>query len=372
MIPKFTSSFEELEEKLGALGNLIQRQAEEAVVSSQKDAQEDVRFSSIVVTLAILCSVIVGFFIAQSIIRPLNAMLAGLSTSVATLKASSQVIARQGEGLAQRSTEQAASLQTTSASLSQMASLSKSNSTSTERAAGLSGKVKERAETGVSTMRDLDKAISAIQGAADETSAIIHSIQEIAFQTNLLALNAAVEAARAGESGKGFAVVAEEVRNLAQRSAQAAQDTASKIHRSKELSQLGVQVSQQVGGLLEEIRVHATDAAVVVAEISSAVREQSVGAQEISRGMTELDSVTQENAASAEESAASGQELSLQAQTVETFVHELDRLITGGSRERSVPTYSAPSAARPTRLPQTNIRYSPKRDEDSSHFHMLN
>ena len=176
-------------------------------------------------------------------------------------------------------------------------------------------------------MDKMKTAVTSIKSAADETVEIIKSIDEIAFQTNLLALNAAVEAARAGEAGRGFAVVAEEVRNLAQRSATAAKDTADKIRRAADLANNGVAVANEVDRSLAEIRDFAGKAAGLVKEIALASKEQSKGLEGINEAVTQLDKVTQQNAAAAEQSAASSQSLLDQVRTLNEVIASLSRAL---------------------------------------------
>ena len=205
----------------------------------------------------------------------------------------------------------------------------KHNADNAQQANNLTTSVHELSQRGVKSMDQMGQAIGDIKKAADETSLIIKIIDDIAFQTNLLALNAAVEAARAGDAGKGFAVVAEEVRKLAQRSAEAAKDTATKITRSKELADHGVQVSSEVSASLREINASSVKAAELVREIAAASTEQSTGVDQVNTAVSELDKVTQQNAALAEESAAAGEELLAQARNSDNVVQGLTLLVRG-------------------------------------------
>jgi methyl-accepting chemotaxis protein len=230
--------------------------------------------------------------------------------------------------------------------------MTKRNADSANQAKQLANQTRSAAETGATDVHAMNAAMDAIKSSSDNIAKIIKTIDEIAFQTNILALNAAVEAARAGEAGAGFAVVAEEVRALAQRSAQAARETAEKIEDSISKSEHGVQISAKVSTSLNEIVEKARKVDSLVAEIAQASQEQSQGIGQVLTAVTQMDKVTQSNAASAEESASAAEELSAQAATVDDAVTALQELVGGHTTARrdlakaaSAPKPMAPIAA---------------------------
>lgn len=203
------------------------------------------------------------------------------------------------------------------------------NNENTKQAAMLSKQAMDSAHKGNKEMENMMESMTEIKRSSDQIFKIINVIEEIAFQTNILALNAAVEAARAGEAGMGFAVVAEEVRNLAQRSAQAAKDTSGIIETNIVMSEKGVEVSRKVKDALMEINVQAQKVSELMDEVSAASDEQSQGISQINKAITQMDQVVQENAASAEESASASQELSAQAETMKDTIAQLIAIIEG-------------------------------------------
>jgi len=241
------------------------------------------------------------------------------STTVQVATAAEQ-ISSGSQGLSQGASEQASSLEEISSSLEEMSSMTKQNAENAKQAKALSESARQSADRGNEAMGRMQKAIVEIKTSSDQTAKILKTIDEIAFQTNLLALNAAVEAARAGEAGKGFAVVAEEVRNLAQRSAEAARNTANMIESSVKSAEGGVRITEEVAKALAEIVEGATKVNDLVGEIAAASQEQRQGIDQVNVGVTQLNTLTQSNAASAEESASASEELSAQAQSMEALV----------------------------------------------------
>jgi methyl-accepting chemotaxis protein len=206
--------------------------------------------------------------------------------------------------LSESSYHQAASLEETSASLDEMASMTRQNASNTGEANNLMTAAKQSIERANVSMTDLTKSMKEIADASEQTQKIIKSIDEVAFQTNLLALNAAVEAARAGEAGASFAVVAEEVRNLAMRATDSAKNTAALIEDIVNKVKGGENLVSVTNDAFSEVTVSSAKVVELMSEIAAASQEQSQGIDQVNRAMGDMNKVTQQNAANAEELAA--------------------------------------------------------------------
>lgn len=237
-------------------------------------------------------------------VEKLEYTLSAVSANARSISASAAEIRSAADDLAQRTEQQAASVEETAAALEEITTTTRDATLRAQEAEDLVRKAHQAAQTSGSVVCDAVSAMQAIATSSGEINNIIGVIDDIAFQTNLLALNAGVEAARAGEAGKGFAVVAQEVRELAQRSAQAAREIKSLITTSGEQVKSGVDLVGQTGTALQEIVGHVEEINNRVRSINTASREQVVGLQEINGAITTIDQTTQRNAAMVEESTA--------------------------------------------------------------------
>jgi methyl-accepting chemotaxis protein len=273
----------------------------------------------------------IGILLSRSIASALNRVISSLSAGSDQISSASSQVSESSQSLAEGASEQASSLEETSASLEELSSMTRRNSDNARQADAMAEETRTVAENSKETMDRMGSVIGSIKQSADQTARIIKTIDEIAFQTNLLALNAAVEAARAGDAGKGFAVVAEEVRNLAQRSAEAAKSTSSLIEESQKNAERGVAVSSEVAGILGAIVEKVRKLAQLIGEVSAASQEQSKGIGQISTAVEQMDKVTQANAASAEESASASEEMFAQSKELGDMVAVLVGIVKGAS-----------------------------------------
>ena len=274
-------------------------------------------------------------------VENLELALSQVAESTAQVAAASGQISSGSQNLAQGANEQASSLEEVSASLEEMSSMTRQNADNAMQAKNLSGEADQNAAVGTEAMGRMSSSIQKIKESSDQTAKIVKTIDEIAMQTNLLALNAAVEAARAGEAGRGFAVVAEEVRNLAQRSAQAAKNTADMIGESVKNADDGVKISREVARSFEQITTSSRKVNDLIAEIAAASKEQAVGIKQVNDAVSQMDKVTQQNAANAEESASASEELSSQATELQAMVNQF-RLSKVASQGMAMAHTSAP------------------------------
>ena len=280
-------------------------------------------------------------FRAKGLIRePLeraNASMCELLTRIQTageqIASGSAQISDSSQALSQGATESSASLQQITATMSVMDGQTRQAAESAGQADHLATRAKTAAEKGNERMQQMMDAIAEISASGQNISKIIKTIDEIAFQTNLLALNAAVEAARAGQHGKGFAVVAEEVRNLAARSAKAAQETSDLIEGSVQKTRNGTEIAGETEKALKEIVDGIVSATDLVKGIAAAAGEQVEKIGQVCIGLEQIDSVTQQNTASTEESAAAAEELASQADALRQMLSRfrIDSALPQGS-----------------------------------------
>ena len=246
-------------------------------------------------------------------IASLNVTIREVRDSTEAIASASSQIASGNLDLSARTEAQASSLEETAAAMEELTSTVKQNADNARQANQLVVSASSHAVKGGDVVGQVVRTMSEITESSRKIADIIGVIDGIAFQTNILALNAAVEAARAGEQGRGFAVVATEVRNLAQRSSQAAREIKDLIVDSGSRVEAGSRLVDSAGATMQDIVVSVQRVADLMGEIASASQEQSQGIAQVNATVTQMDNATQQNAALVEEAAAAAQSLQDQA-----------------------------------------------------------
>ena len=343
----------------------LTKKMENADAVFTKTANQSITLASIIAILSASIAMVLAFFLARGITRPINECVRNLTSGSEQIAAAAGQVSTASQTLAEGASEQAAALEETSASTEELNSMTRQNADNAYQADAL---MKQSLTTITNTntaMTEMDRSMTEISTASEQTFKIIKTIDEIAFQTNLLALNAAVEAARAGEAGAGFAVVADEVRNLAMRATEAAKNTANLIEDTVKKVAAGKEIVSKVTEAFQEVTESSTKVGSLLGEISAASKEQAQGIGQISQAITQMDSVTQQNAGNSEESAAAAEELSSQAENMIDIVMALHALVEGqqqgGNRSpRATKPVPPPPRSPALRRPQLAARPASK------------
>jgi methyl-accepting chemotaxis protein/methyl-accepting chemotaxis protein-1 (serine sensor receptor) len=310
-------------------------QAQLDAVSASNSRQRELAFVLFLVAAGFGIGAIV--VIEKQVSGPLRDLATRLADGAAQVNMSALEVSSSGLSLAEGASQQAASLEETSASSQQISAMAQRSSQDCKSTSELVAMSQQKFSDTNRSMLELVQAMNEISASSDKVIKIIKTIDGIAFQTNILALNAAVEAARAGESGLGFAVVAEEVRNLAQRCAQAAQDTASIVDESIQRSNHGKAKLNEVSAQIHAVTSESVKVKELVEQITIASDEQTRGIGQIARAIAHMEKVTQASAGSSEESAAAAQDLKSQSNLLNEIVSSLSFVVEGiqGAGHRS-------------------------------------
>lgn len=289
----------------------------------------------------------------------LAAIIADIDGATSNILAGAQEITTATDNLSSRTEQQAASIEETAAALEQITTTVNESATRASDAGKLVSNAKDNAVHSGEVVRNAIEAMSEISQSSHEISNIIGVIDEIAFQTNLLALNAGVEAARAGDAGKGFAVVAQEVRELAQRSANAAKEIKALITKSADQVKNGVDLVGETGKALETIAAQVQDINTNIVAIVDGAREQAIGLKEVNTAVNQMDQGTQQNAAMVEETTAATRVLRDEIDRVAVM---LQQFRTGKRSDAASVAMSKPaSVAKPAVTAQSEPAPAPVR-----------
>lgn len=307
-----------------------------------------------------------------------NAPLQNLQHTISTTAATGEEVVRAAgllrdgsQSIAEEATHQSAALEQIAASLEQMTQMTAQTSMHAETACELANETYSTAQRGDGAMSKMVAAIDRLRMSAEQQAKIVRTIDEIAFQTSLLAVNATVEAARVGEAGRGFAVIADEVRALAQRASEAAQTTADMIEAANRHTQEGVQLTDEMGFVLNEIQERARRTNNCITSIASASREHAAGIEQATAAVAELDTVTQSLTANSHRSAELASAISRQVGSLNEMVDHFE--IGRATRIESLATaisqdwrYDSVKKPRPSRKPKrpTAFQTAPARSFD--------
>jgi methyl-accepting chemotaxis protein len=302
--------------------------AAEIAASAESAAELGLVSTGCILALALLSGAILAFYVARGINVILRRSIQQLSQGALELKHAAAQFSSCSQSLAQGSSEQAASIEETSASTAQITAMSQKSMHSLASAAAMMEETDRNTNEANRTLVQMVTSMNEINASSENISKINRVIDEIAFQTNILALNAAVEAARAGEAGLGFAVVADEVRTLAQRSAEAARNTADLIEQSIRKSAEGKLNLDHVAAAIRCLTENTRKVRCLVDEVNVGAHEAATGIQLFSKAVSEIETVTQSTAAAAEENASASEQLHTQAESLNQVVKELHALVS--------------------------------------------
>ena len=258
----------------------------------------------------------------RKIVDGLNYLFGEINNATVQVFTGAQQVADGAKILAHGSVDQAASIRELSGSIVEIAAQTKVNADKAIETANLAKTIMDKAEKGNTQMDEMMQAVDDINEASRSIRNIIKTIDDIAFQTNILALNAAVEAARAGSAGKGFAVVAEEVRNLATKSAEAANDTGNLIANSIEKAELGAHIAGETAASLKEIVSGINESNQLIREIARSSEEQAAAISQVNIGIDKVAHVVHDNSSTAEESADTSEKLSMQSSVLQKLMSQ--------------------------------------------------
>jgi methyl-accepting chemotaxis protein/methyl-accepting chemotaxis protein-1 (serine sensor receptor) len=331
LAPKaFTPAFNELQKLLMERTAWNKEHGERAAAAARADGARARLLTWVFSLISLVTGTWLAFVIVRKTSRELRHIAAELSGGAGNVLNVAGQVSASCQSLARGSSEQAASLEETSAATEQVHSMVRNNASNARGAAELTRSTQKTIQQANESLGQMVIAMDEVRDSSGKISKIIKLIDEIAFQTNILALNAAVESATAGEAGLGFAVVADEVRNLAQRCTKAAQETAVLIEESVQRSTSGKSRVDELALAIASITEASERITGLVDEVKAGSEEQSKGLEQITQAISQIDQVTQTAAASAQEGAAAAGQLNAQSNVLRNLVAGLTEMAGHG------------------------------------------
>ncbi len=304
--------------------------------------------------LGFLIIVYLFWTIRRQLTRPLTNVIAHLGSDAQEVSVEANGVASSSSSLSEGASSQSAALEETSAAIEEITAMARRNLDNAQQANREMQTNATQIDESTRAVERMSAAMGEIKDSSEKIGNILKTIEDIAFQTNLLALNAAVEAARAGEAGKGFAVVADEVRNLAQRSAQAVKDTSELITGTVDRVGNGVRITGEIESHFEKIAGSTDRITRMISEIDVATGEQTQGLEQINQSVSQIDHVNQQNASHADSNAKASETLNARSNDLMEQIGNLGgvlRIIVGGrgATAGTTPVKPQPKAAKKPR-----------------------
>jgi methyl-accepting chemotaxis protein len=285
-------------------------------------------------TVILAGSVLAASLVSRNITKEIAATTERLRESSATLTSCARDLSSASQEQASGAEELSSSVEEMTASVEELQSIMEANSRALAEAKAEVARASDMAAAAGGKAAELNGALGDISVNAKAAGKIIKAINDIAFQTNILALNAAVEAARVGEAGKGFAVVAEQVKALAQRSAESARSSEEIINKELESAERGKLVGEDSSARMRETAEAAATANERLEEVTKSLQEQLKGAAQISQGIAQIQAVVQQSAATSETTATTAGELDARSKSMGTDLDEQHGVLNGGQARR--------------------------------------
>jgi len=337
---------------VGLVGLLFVTFAAGALIASQAQLTLTMELVELMLAFALIVAGATPA-VRRLLVKPLGSVAEALAVGSSQIQTATAHVASDTQLLISVSASQAASIEELSATVEELASMTRRNADHATQTDRLMGKTRDAVVQASDSMRGLFDSIQQIQRSSVDTSRIVKSIDGIAFQTNILALNASVEAARAGTHGAGFAVVAAEVRSLAQRAAAAASDTSALIEDTNRHVIAAASLVENTRERFEAVNTHVSQSSTFVTQIAEASAEQARGIDQLNVTFSEIDKVVQQTVSSAEHADAAARQMMEESQQMSATISRLHEITQGG--EASIRVEADADAAMHLRIAVTTL-----------------